>query len=148
MTNFNKIWEDFSQMLIGSNLTEGQKCWLLLKLQSFFTKEIACADNRILSINQKLSVSSEITTKSDRKLMAEKAIAKNYRDAYIPLQEFLNKNCKEIINAYAEFTPTEKEELEEAIDSPFQCDNANTRKKIRKILCGFSTNATRKNNTN
>ena len=145
MTNFDKTWEDFSQMLKSSNLKEGQKHWLLLKLQSILTKEIDCADNTILSINEKLSKNMGITTKPDERIKAEKEVAKAYRNAYAPIQDLLSRNCKEIIDSYNKLTPTEKNDLKESIDSPYQCDNPNTRKKIRKTLCGFRNSKRPKN---
>lgn len=147
MTNFDKTWEDFSQMLLDSDLTEKQKYWLLLKLQSLITKEISCAENTVLNINSKLDQNKRIDTKPDKKIKAEKEVAKNYINSYQPMHNFLTVNCKEIITEQNELSPTEQNELLESIDSPYQCDNSNTRKKIRKILCGFDTNAKCRNIT-
>lgn len=139
MTNFDKVWEEFSEMLAGSNLTEKQKYWLLLHLQSFLTKEIAVAEKVILDRNEKLSKNKGITTKPDQKIKSEIATVKAYRNACTPINNFLTEHCKEIITSLNELSPTEQNELLESTGTRYQCDNPNTRKKIRKTLCGFNT---------
>lgn len=145
MENFNDEWASFSKMLIDSDLTEGQKYWILLKLQSIFSKEIEISTNKIININEKLSESNGPTTKPQKKYKNEKAIATNYRNACLPLEKKLNSSCKKMIMNLNKLTPIEQYELLESIDSPYQCDNVNTRRKIRKTLCGFDANAKRKN---
>lgn len=147
MTNFDRIWEEFSQMLTGSNLTEEQKCWLLLRLQSFIRKEIAAAQKVILDRNKKLSENKGITTKPDQKNKAEIKTARAYINAYTPMNNFLTEHCKEIIESLNELastekdklTPTEQNDLIESLESSYQSDNSRARKKIRKISCGFNT---------
>lgn len=145
MENFNDVWASFSKMLIDSDLTEGQKYWLLLKLQSTLSKEIEISTNKTIKLNEKLSESNGPTTKPQKKYKNEKAIATNYRNACLLLEKKLNSSCKKMIMNLDKLTPIEQDELLESIDSAHQCDNANTRRKIRKVLCGFDANAKHKN---
>lgn len=68
MENFNDEWASFSKMLIDSDLTEGQKFWILLKLQTIFSKEIEISTNKIIKLNEKLSESNGPTTKPQKNI--------------------------------------------------------------------------------
>lgn len=138
MTTVNDYWREFLEELTSSSLTEEQKCWLLLKLQSILMKEIDASQKTIVSINTELEKNRGMTTKPEEKHKAEKEAAQNYKKGCLPLQDYLNRRCKEIIAGIEELTATEQKELKESIDSSHQCDNPNTRKKIHKLLCGFA----------